>query len=124
MWKTRPRYGRPARPKRLTGRGWPRLGAVPGTLWRWRPGDRQEVTLTLTLTPTLTLTLSRRGPGDGQEVLVDQGRRAGALLVPGDTTYHATSSSRPGALLVPGDTTYHATSSSITLTLTLALRGS
>ena len=29
------RYGRPARPTRLTGRGWPELGAVPGILWRW-----------------------------------------------------------------------------------------
>ena len=25
----------PARPKRLTGRGWPELGAVQGILWRW-----------------------------------------------------------------------------------------
>ena len=29
------RYGWPARPKRLIGRGWPHLGAVPGILWRW-----------------------------------------------------------------------------------------
>ena len=30
-------HGRTAlkRPKRLIGRGWPHLGAVPGTLWRW-----------------------------------------------------------------------------------------
>ena len=29
------RYGRPARPKRLICRGWPHLGAAPGTLWCW-----------------------------------------------------------------------------------------
>ena len=28
-------YWVPARPKRLTGRGWPELGAVQGILWRW-----------------------------------------------------------------------------------------
>ena len=26
----------PARPRRLIGRGWPRLGVAPGTLWGWR----------------------------------------------------------------------------------------
>ena len=31
------RNARPAilRPKRRIGRGWPRLGAAPGSLWRW-----------------------------------------------------------------------------------------
>ena len=27
-------YGRPAWPKRLVGRGWPKLGAAWGILWR------------------------------------------------------------------------------------------
>ena len=30
----KPKNGRPARPKRLIGRGWPDLGAAPGNLWR------------------------------------------------------------------------------------------
>ena len=30
----KPKNGRPARPKRLIGRGWPDLGAAPGILWR------------------------------------------------------------------------------------------
>eukprot|EP00964_Phaeocystis_antarctica_P077892 scaffold48399_cov35-Phaeocystis_antarctica.AAC.1 len=30
------RYGRPARPKRLIGRGWPKLGAACGTIWHWK----------------------------------------------------------------------------------------
>ena len=36
--------GRPARPKRRIGRGWPRLGAAPGVVWRREtPPERQLV---------------------------------------------------------------------------------
>lgn len=43
-WITRPteRYGRPARPKRMIGSGWPKLGAAWSTIWRKkRPPERQ-----------------------------------------------------------------------------------
>ena len=43
-------YGRPARPRRLIGRGWPHLGAAPGNLWRWQKPARRHSGRNNTLT--------------------------------------------------------------------------